>query len=197
MPRKSPKEMYERIQPYVEQYARQYYGGALEHGFRHWAFQERFLEHHLSDTDIVDKTEIDGSDDFEIDGYFIEETEEEKAVHLFQCKYRNPGTALGSKELSAFLDSPTKLLDPRMVASCHNAETKNLHDQLIKLIPQGCFIDLTWATNGRLSQQARLYAQSNALRSMTFQIGGTSYDCTVSLEALDIGDLDALFQSRN
>jgi len=130
MPRKNSKEMYERISPYVEHYAREYYGGNEAEGFRHWAFSEKFLEHDLSDTDVIDRTSIDGSDDFEVDGCLIEDSEESKAIHLFQCKHRNPGASMSSKELSSFLEAPTKLLNPQMVVTCRNSETKNLHDQL-------------------------------------------------------------------
>ena len=83
MPKQIWRDRYDRISDYVGQYARKYYGGAQEQGFRHWAFAELFLEHDLSDTDIVTYTAIDGPDDLEVDGYYVEDAEEDKVIHLF------------------------------------------------------------------------------------------------------------------
>jgi hypothetical protein len=196
MPRPNVREIFERIHPYVDQYARELYGGAQDKGFRHWAFAEKFLEYDLSDTDVVDKTAIDGPDDFEVDGYHIADTEEERVIHLFQCKYRAPGTSMGSIELAGFLEAPDKLLNPEMVVSCRNEETKTLHDNLVRLIPQGYSLNFIWVTSGTISQQARRYAEQNASQTRTVNIGGSLFDIRASFEALDLRDLVSLFQSH-
>jgi hypothetical protein len=196
MPKQSAKDMYERISDYVDLYSRKYYGGAQEQGFRHWAFAELFLEHDLSDTDIVTNTAIDGPDDLEVDGYYVEDSEEEKTVHLFQSKHRTPGSTLGNKELAPFAEAPGKLLNQEMVAACRNEETKALHDILIDLLPKGYSLRLVWVTSGTLSPQARRYAQQKASETMSVVIDGKAYDVQASFEAYDLRDLVALFQSH-
>jgi hypothetical protein len=196
MPRQNVRELYEKIHPYVEQYAREYYRGLEERGFRHWAFHEKFLEYDLSDTDIRDSTAIDGPDDFEVDGYHVVDAEEAKVIHLFQSKFRSPGTNMGSSELSQFLEAPVKLFNAEMVASCHNQETKTLHDILVRLVPLGYSLHLTWVTGGTLSHQARQYADGNSTRTIPAPIGGKIYDVLVTLDASDLRDLVTLFQSH-
>lgn len=196
MPRKRAVDIYEQIRPYVDQYAREHYNGSEEEGFRHWAFNERFLELAFSDTDITDMTNIDGPDDFEVDGYHVDDTEDGKVIYLFQSKYRAPGTSMGSKELSAFLDAPVKLLNPEMVVSCHNEETKNLHDLLVKLIPLDYSLNLVWVTSGTLSLQGRAYASSLAAQTIPVPIAGTVHNAIVTFEALDLRDLVNLFQTH-
>ena len=196
MPKQIWRDRYDRISDYVDQYARKYYGGAQEQGFRHWAFAELFLEHDLSDTDIVTYTAIDGPDDLEVDGYYVEDAEEDKVIHLFQSKYRDPGTNMGSKELAPFAESPGKLLNREMVVESRNEETRALHDVLVDRLPQGYSLRLVWVTSGSLSQQARNYAQQKAVDTISSVINGVEREVRVSFEAFDLKDLVELFQSH-
>ena len=196
MPKQSAKDRYNKINDYVDQYARKYYSGAQEQGFRHWAFAELFLEHDLSDTDIVTYTAIDGSDDLEVDGYYVEDSEEDKVIHLFQSKHRTPGSSMGSKELAPFAEAPGKLLNKEMVATARNEETKALHDLLVDRLPQGYSLRLVWVTSGTLSQQARNYAQQKAVDTLSVEIGGVESAVRVSFEAFDLKDMVDLFQSH-
>lgn len=196
MPKQSARDRYNRISDSVDQYARNHYGGAQEEGFRHWAFAELFLEHDVSDTDIVSLTAIDGTDDLEVDGYYVEDSEEDKVVHLFQSKHRTPGTSMGSKELAPFAEAPGKLLNREMIAECRNEETKALHDILVDRLPQGYALRLLWATSGTLSQQARNYAQQKATDTIQVVINGTECSVKVSFEAFDLRDLVDLYQSH-
>ena len=196
MPRQNARAMYDRIGDYIDQYARKYYSGEQDQGFRHWAFAELFLEHDLSDTDIIGYTAIDGPDDLEVDGYYVEDSEEDKVIHLFQSKHRTPGSSMGSKELAPFAESPGKLLNKEMVATARNEETKALHDILVDRLPQGYSIRLVWVTSGSLSQQGRNYAHQKAVETISVSINDAEIDVRVSFEAFDLRDLVELFQSH-
>lgn len=196
MPKQKAKDIYERIKDYVEQYAREYYSGNEEQGFRYWAFSELFLEYDLSDTEIIQNTLIDGPDDLGVDGYYIEDSEEQKTIHLFQSKHLAPGTTVGSSVLDEFRNAPKKLLNPELVAACRNEETRALHDFLAKLIPQGYSLRLVWVTSGTLSAQAKRYAESIASDKFPAQIGPKEFEVSVDFKALDLRDLVTLFQNH-
>ena len=105
--RQTSRDRYDHVLPFIEEYAQEYYGGNPDRGFRHWAFGTIFTEgHNIEGGDIVDYTAIDGSDDFEIDGYYIPELDDDSVVNLFQSKHRQPGQSMGAAELSAFLNAP-------------------------------------------------------------------------------------------
>ena len=183
---------YDHILPFIEE-AAEYYGGNLDRGFRHWAFATVFtVGHDVSGTDIAEATAIDGADDFEVDGYFIPESDDDSVVHLFQSKHRQPGTTMGPRELAAFLNAPNRLLNANEVAASRNDETKALHDELVKrlvLRENRCSINLVWVTSGAISAAARRTAEENRSRKLTFNIFGNPTDVTVTLECLDLGDL--------
>ena len=150
------------------------------------------MGHDVQGNDIVDYTAIDGADDFEIDGYFIPESDDDPVVHLFQSKHRQPGTNMGPKELSAFLNAPNRILNGNEVAASRNEETKNLHDELIQRLNdpnRQCTINLVWATSGRLSPAARRNEQESRSRRVTTEIRGNPTEVTVTMECLDLDDL--------
>ena len=102
--RQAAQDRYDHILPLIEEVANEYYGGNLDQGFRHWAFGTAFaVGHDIQGNDIVDATAIDGPDDFEVDGYFIPESDDDSVVNLFQSKHRQPGTTMGAREFAAFL----------------------------------------------------------------------------------------------
>lgn len=187
------QDRYDHILPFIEEVADEYYGGNLDRGFRHWAFSTIFaVGHDIGGNDIVDYTAIDGSDDFEIDGYFIPEADDDSVAHLFQSKRRQPSATMGAGELAKFLQAPNRILSSNEVAASRNLETKALHDQLIKMIGssnRSCSINLVWVTSGTLSQAARRYATENSSRSVTFEVNGNPVEVGVSLECWDLRDL--------
>ncbi len=192
--RQRRQDHYDHIMPFMEEVAYEYYGGDLDQGFRHWAFATIFgVGHDIGDNDIVDYTAIDGSDDFEIDGYFIPETDDDSVVHLFQSKHRQPRTTMGVAELSKFLDAPNRILNVNQVAASRNEETKALHDRLVeKLLARSdtpCSINLVWATSGTLSQQARRHSEENSSRTVQVNLGGNPVEMMVSLQCWDLADL--------
>ena len=196
MTKQSAKEWYQRIADLVDEYATRYYRGDQNAGFRHWAFNEVFTEQDLSDTEIMDKTRIDGQDDFEIDGYHVEESQEGKTIHLFQSKHWAPGTNVPDDKLKVFRSAPEALLNAKLVAECRNEETKVLHEQLVRLIPQEYSLRLVWVTSGTLSPRARKYAEEIAAGKQGVQIGSKYYEFDVVFEALDLRDLVALFEAH-
>ncbi len=186
------QDLYDHVLPRIREAAEEYYGGNLDRGFRHWAFDTYFVGYDIEGNDIVDHTAIDGSDDFEIDGYFIPETDDESVVHLFQSKRREPGRGMGSKELAAFLLAPKRILNAQEVVSSHNEETKALHDRLIAMLKTsngGCSINLVWATSGRLTPMARKHAEENRSWIITTEVNGSPTEIPVTLECLDLTDL--------
>ena len=191
--RQTARESYDHILPFIQEAADEHYGGNLDRGFRHWAFATVFaVGHDVSDNDIVQATAIDGSDDFEVDGYFIPESDDDSVVHLFQSKHRQPGTSMGPRELAVFLNAPYRLLNANEVAASHNDETKVLHDELIKRLAsreRPCSINLVWVTSGHLTPTARRNADENRSRKLTIDINGNPTEVVVTLECLALSDL--------
>lgn len=99
---------------------------------------------------------------------------------------------MGPRELSAFLNSPNRLLNANEVAASHNDETKTLHDELVKRLTsrdRHCSINLVWVTSGTLTDAARRNADESHSRKLTVNISGNPTEVTVTLECLDLSDL--------
>lgn len=191
--RQQAQDRFDHILPFIQEAADEYYGGVIERGFRHWAFATYFgVGYDVEGNDIVDYTTIDGSDDFEIDGYFIPDSDDESVVHLFQNKYRQVNTSMGPRELAAFLRAPERILNANEVAACRNEETKNLHDQLMAMLKSSkdrCSINLVWTTSGNLTPTARKHAEENRSWNITTEVNGNPTEVSVTLECLDLADL--------
>ena len=187
------QDQYDRILPFIEEVANEYYGGNPDRAFRHWAFSTIFsVGHDIGGNDVVDYTAIDGSDDFEIDGYFIPESEDDSVVHLFQSKHRQPSVTMGPGELAKFLQAPNRILSANEVAASRNEETKALHDRLMEMLgarSPACSINLVWATSGILSTTARRNAEENKSKTVNVEINGNSVEVIISLESWDLADL--------
>ena len=187
------QDRYDRILPFIDEAAQQYYNGNRDKGFRHWAFATIFtVGHDIQDTDIVECTAIDGPDDFEIDGRFIPESDDDSVVNLFQSKHRQPGTTMGPVEIAPFLNAPSRILNASEVVRSRNEETKDLHDRLIRMLREsklGCTINLVWVTSGTLSPQARRHAEENSIKTMTVEVDGNPIAVEVTLECWDLADL--------
>ena len=187
------QDQYDHILPFIEEAAEEYYGGNPDWGFRHWAFATIFgVGRDIQGNDIVQSTAIDGEDDFEIDGYYIPDSDDDSVVHLFQSKRRSPGTTMATSEISKFLDAPNRILSAAEVAASHNEETKALHDQLVELInanPSGISLNLVWATSGSLSPAARRYVEQNGARKLNVSVDGSQVEVTVTLECWDLASL--------
>ena len=192
--RQQAQDRYDHIRPLILEAAEEYYGGNLDRGFRHWAFATVFgVGHDIQGNDIVDYTAIDGSDDFEIDGYFIPESDDETVVHLFQSKHRQPGTSMGVGELAKFLEAPHRILNANEVAASRNEETKALHDRLMAMLRQSgstCTINLVWATSGTLTEPARRRLEENRTRVINAVIDGNPIGVTTTIEGWDLSYLE-------
>ena len=191
--RQAAQDRYDHILPFIEEAANEYYGGNLDRGFCHWAFATTLtVGHDVQGNDIVEYTAIDGPDDFEVDGYFIPESDDDSVVHLFQSKHRQPGTTMAAREFAAFLNAPNRLLNANEVANCNNEETQALHEELTKRLTsrdRPCSVNMVWATSGTLSPAARRNAEENRSRKLTVDINGNPTEVTVTLECLDLADL--------
>ena len=195
MPARQPssKERYEEILPFIDDAANQHYGGNRDKGFRHWAFSLIFgVGDDVQDTDIIERTAIDGADDFEIDGSFIPESEHDSVINLFQSKHRQPGTTMGPSDLSVFLAAPARLASATQVAASRNEETKGLHDELLRLFKESngsCTVNLVWVTSGTLSAAARRLADDNSSKNIPVEVDGDPAELHVTLQCWDIRDL--------
>ena len=191
--RQQAQDRYDHILPFIQEAADEYYGGNLDRGFRHWAFATCFgVGYDFEGNDIVDYTAIDGSDDFEIDGYFFPDSDDESVVHLFQSKHRQAGTGMRIQDLAAFLRAPERILNANEVAACRNEETKTLHDQLMTMLKTSkskCSINLVWTTSGNLTQTARKHAEENRSWNITTEVNGNPTEVTVTLDCWDLADL--------
>ena len=148
----------------------------------------------IQGNDIIDFTAIDGSDDFEIDGYFVPESDDDSVIHLFQSKRRSPGTGMGPGEIPSFLNAPNRILDTSQVAASRNEETKSLHDRIVNMISQGdgkCSLDLVWVTSGTLTTAARnnISGRSSWTVLIPVDIPGGLTEIAVTLRCLDLFDL--------
>lgn len=191
--RQRSRDRYDHVLPFIQEAADGYYGGNLDRGFRHWAFATYFgVGYDIEGNDIVEHTAIDGADDFEIDGYYIPESDDELVVHLFQSKHRQPGTSMGPREIAAFLNSPNRILNANEVAASRNEETKNLHDRLMGLLKSGnagCSINLVWATSGTLTPTSRKHAEGRRSWTVSTVVEGNPIEVMVTLECMDLADL--------
>ena len=198
--RQRAQDRYDHVLPFIQEAADEFYGGNLDRGFRHWAFATVFaVGHDVQGNDIVDYTAIDGADDFEIDGYFIPESQDDPVVHLYQSKHRKPGRTMGPRELAAFLNAPNRILNANEVAASRNEETKYLHDELINRLNdpnRQCTINLIWATSGRLSPAARRNEKESRSRRIIADIGGNPTEVTVTFECLDMDNLYARYEEQ-
>ncbi len=187
------QDRYDHLLPFIEEAAEEYYGGNIDHGFRHWAFATIFgVGDDVQGNDIVQYTAIDGADDFEIDGYYIPESDDDSVVYLFQSKHRQPGTTMGPGELGKFENAPNRILNAGEVAASRNEETKALHERLIGLLknnPHGTTINLVWATSGTLSAAVRRHVQGNISRTIETDLNASSVSITVTLACWDLESL--------
>lgn len=191
------QETYDHILPLIEEPANLHYRGNLDKGFCHWAFALILgVGHDIEDTDVIAATAIDGSDDFEIDGWLIPDTEDD-TVYLFQSKRRQPGTTMSGKDLAPFLNVIDRVLSVDQVANCRNEETKTLHEQMIERLrrtDRASTINLVWVTSGSLSQAARRVAVENSQKTVIKEIDGTTFEFNVGLECWDLEDLHQHYQ---
>ena len=200
--RQRTQDRYDHIAPLIQEAANQYYGGDVAKGFRHWAFSLIFGEgHDITDNDVIEYTAIDGADDFEIDGWFIPDAEDDSVVNLFQSKHRDPGTTMGASDLAAFLNAPNRITNATEVTASRNEDTKELHDQLMTVLREitdtlGSTIHLTWVTSGTLSERAREHARQQASRTMSVHVNGTPVEVNVTLRCLDLQELCDLFDAH-
>jgi len=188
------KEAYQRILPYIEQAARDYHNGNLEKGFLHWSFSEVFIQEDFSDNDVVTHTAIDGPDDFEIDGYFIDH--ESKTIHLFQAKHIGPGGRLDEASMTDFWESPKRLVDPTRIVKCRNEETRRLSDEFMKYIPENYALHMVIATTGKLSPSSKDFAEAHKNVEDAILIGSSKINATIEFEAYDLSGLIELFENH-
>lgn len=188
------REAYQRVLPYIEQAARDYYDDSLEKGFLHWAFSEIFIQEDFSDDDVITHTAIDGPDDFGIDGYFIDH--ESKIVHLFQSKHLTPGARFDEAWLTDFWEAPKRLVDPTRVVKCRNEETRILSSEFSKHLPEGYALHLVVATTGDLGPSSVAFVNSHKKVEDTIISGSSKFPIAVELEAYDLNGLTELFTNH-
>jgi hypothetical protein len=188
------KEVYQRISPYIEQAARDYYRNNLEKGFLHWAFSEIFIQEDFSDDDVITHTAIDGPDDFGIDGYFIDH--ESKTIHLFQAKHLGPGRRLDEAFITDFWESPKRLTDSTRIVKCKNEETRKLSSEFMKYLPENYALHMVIATTGELSPSSEDFVAYHRNAEETIILGTSKIPITIEFESYDLKGLIALFEKH-
>jgi hypothetical protein len=188
------KEAYQRILPYIEQAARDYYNNNLEKGFLHWAFSEIFIQEDFSDDDVITHTAIDGPDDFGMDGYFIDH--ESKTINLFQAKHIGPGGRLDEASMADFWESPKRLIDPTRIVKCKNEETRKLSSEFIKYLPENYALHMVIATTGGLSPSSEDFVAYHRNIDETIILGTSKIPVTIEFEAYDLKGLIELFENH-
>lgn len=153
--------------------------------FRDWAFREVFmgdaLADNISDTDVTQYTRIDGPDDFEVDGFLV--NDEENIISLFQAKHRERYT---ERDLRQFLGAPERLLHRQLVDDCSNTEVKHLHSELVDKLPASYSLRLVAVTSGGFDRRAGAL-RDNFLRerSQNLPIDGRQLRVVTELETYD------------
>ena len=166
--------------------------------FRDWAFVEIFsgeaVSESISEIDLASgHTRIDGPDDLEIDGFFV--NEEERLVSLFQAKYQQ---RISRKMVDNFIGAPQRVLNADLVNAGNNSEIKFLHALLnSRLVDDTYGLSLVFATSGRLESRAN--AQVDGFRRqnrMHLQVLGRDFPVPIDLQVYDRSSLADLYNKH-
>ena len=85
---------------------------AFSRALTHWAMQNILVGRDLNQADLVEATEIGGSDDCGIDGFYYEEEDGILTLHVFQTKASLPSQTLAEEDVVEIRNSIANLLNP-------------------------------------------------------------------------------------
>jgi len=185
MKKKEWQAFYERLKPFFENAARRYYAGKVEKGFKFWSVSQILLNLGMSDDQLKEPLELDGSDDLKIDGYYVDE--EESELILIQSKYHSDATAIGNDELNRFLNFHTLVLNPQVVAKSKNPLSNDAHRAALDAVSKGWTIRLVFVTSGYLSPGGREFADQ-------YRESPLHWESAVVRRELEVYDIEGLEQ---
>ena len=178
----------ERIKGFIQGYADRLFSGSLERAFLFWASGLHLDQADDPPTDDELLGNItDGKDDLELDAYFVDESA--NAIYLFQSKFRTLPANLAQKDPLNFLDVPTKLTSPQILAANTNEKILELAPTFRQHILNGYGLQLRLVTTLRATTPIRARAQKWADEPLALDIGGERVDVPHSVVVSDLEDL--------
>ncbi len=189
------RRILESFRSHVSELAATYYEEDETQAFRHAALQLTLPDPNVADRRIIEITGIDKSGDLEIDGYFIDDQDEN--ILLFQSQGGKSRATEG--KVSKFWMAPEEVLNPSRVDASNNESVKELSLQLnerLNLVEgDGYTLRLVFAARGGFEQAAVRFAQSRRQLERTLVLrNGETIDCSFTLELLNEKDLAQRFE---
>ena len=137
----------------------------------------------------------DGKDDLELDAYYVDD--DAKTVHLFQSKYRsNPGN-LKMSDLASFLDVPSKLATPQILAQLSNDKILEFAPTFRRVLLDGYELQLAYLTTLRATKPLQELANAWTNGPLALPIGGDYIDVPHLATIIDIDHLIRIIDSLN
>ena len=159
--------------------------------FRHAAFQQVLPDPNVSDLQVIQLTAIDHAGDLEVDGWFVDETEE--SVLLFQS-FAGSSKAEEAK-LAKFWNAPQELLIPDRVTNSPNQSVKDLANTLDNALRLGYTLKLVFASRAGFVPSALGFAKSKQNLERVFSLlDSTSITVPTSLLLYDESGLAQRFE---
>ncbi|MPZ47777.1 MAG: hypothetical protein GEU75_00395 [Dehalococcoidia bacterium] len=184
---------FDRLLPFVEDAARtQYEAGKLDDAFRFWAVGQVLTDTGLSDNELLDAIRLDNKSDLGIDGYY--EDADNETLFLFQSRFHSVPTPIGNDELSAFLASFWKILNPEIVlaAAARNPVVQDAHKAVRDAIEAGWTLAFVFVGSGYLSPEGAKYSEEFRSKVQTID----SMEIRQELAVYDIEGLLNLYESH-
>ena len=184
----------ERVTARARASADRLFDGDLAKGFLYWATDLHLDQTASSPTeeDLLGNI-TDGKDDLELDAYYVDD--DAMTVYLFQSKYRSEPGNLLMRDLASFLDVPTKLTTPQILAEISNEKVLDFAPTFRQLLLEGYDLQLVYLTTSRTTRPIRARAEKWTTESLNLQVGGEYISVGHSASILDIDSLVRIVDS--
>ncbi|MBI2854959.1 MAG: AIPR family protein [Chloroflexi bacterium] len=175
-----------RFKEHVAELAETWYEGDSRKAFRHAAFQQTAPDPSIADPQVIELTAIDKTGDFEIDGWFVDDTSE--VFLLFQAV--GGENRVDEASLTKFWDAPQEILDPERLAKTRNQSVLEVSRTLTEKLKDDYSLRMVFAAKAGFVPAARDFAKSRQRVERTLKLGdGTRIVCKCTLELLDVKEL--------
>ena len=184
----------ERVTARARASADRLFDSDLPKGFLYWAADLHLDQTASSPTEEDLLSNItDGKDDLELDAYYVDD--DALTVYLFQSKYRSDPGNLPMSDLASFLDVPSKLTTPKILAAISNERVLDFAPRFRQLLLEGYDIQLVYLTTTRTTRPVRGRAERWSDESLTLEVGGDYISVSHSATILDIDSLVRIVDS--
>ena len=186
----------ERITNRVKSPANRLFDGDVAKGFLYWA-ADLHLDQTANEPTVDDLLAniTDGKDDLELDAYYVDD--DAMAVYLFQSKYRSKPGNLRMADLANFLEVPSKLATPQVLAEISNEQILEFAPTFRRVLLGGYELHLVYLTTLRATRPLQARADAWAYNLLTLSIGGESIDVPHFVTVMDIDYLTQVIDSLN